>query len=474
MIELKYNQLLDIVKGKPFPEGPFADFRIKGLSIDSRTIEPQNLFMAIKGEKFDGHDFIKLALDKGASCVVISENRLKNKEIPYVSSTSGKRAVLVKDTRTALQDIAKWYRDKFKVKVVGVTGTNGKTTTKEMIAEVLSKKYIVLRSEKSFNNQIGVPLTLLKITPETEVLVLELGMNQPEEIEILARMANPDMGLITNIGPAHLEFMGSLGKIAKAKFELLDNMDEKGKIVLNADDPWLSKRAKTEKRKVYTFGLEKVADFVAKNIIQNGNGFFSFSVNNSFPITLRLLGKHSVYNALAAFAVGSVLKVGNDKIKGALEEYSPFELRMELSEVDGIKILNDSYNANPTSMEMALETLKGMKTSGNKVAVLGDMLELGEKSIEFHKKIGEKVKKCEIDYLFTFGGLSSGIAQGARDKGLEKKNIFSFQDKKSLLEKLLEILKPGDVVLFKGSRKMGLEEIVDGLKKLYPVQRIRS
>jgi UDP-N-acetylmuramoyl-tripeptide--D-alanyl-D-alanine ligase len=264
--------------------------------------------------------------------------------------------------------------------------------------------------------------------------------------------------------------MGSLEKIAQAKFELLENMDEKGKIVLNADDPWLSKRAKTEKRKVYTFGLEKEADFVAKNIIQNGNGFFSFSVNNLFPITLKLLGKYNVYNALAAFAVGSVLKVGNDKIKGALEEYSPFELRMELSEVDGIKILNDSYNANPVSMQMALETLKGMKTSGRKFAVLGDMLELGENSSEFHKKAGEKIKECNIDYLFTFGELSLSIAEGAKEKGFKKENISSFRDKKSLLENLLEILKPGDVVLFKGSRKMGLEEIVDGLKKLYPIK----
>jgi len=470
MIELKYKQLLDIVKGKPFPEKPLEDLMLRGISIDSRKIELQNLFIAIEGEKFDGHDFIKQALDKGASCAIISEDRLSNKEIPCLTSTSGKRAVLVKDTRTALQNIARWYRDKFRVKVVGVTGTNGKTTTKEMIAEVLSRKYRVIRSEKSFNNQIGVPLTLLKITPETEVLVLELGMNQPGEIEILTKMVNPDIGLITNIGPAHLEFMGSLEKIAQAKFELLDNMDEKGKIVLNADDAWLSKRAKTEKRKVYTFGLEKKADFMAKNICQNGNGFFSFSVNDLIPINLKLLGKHNIYNALAAFSTGSILQVGNEEIKKALESYTPFQLRMELSEVDGIKILNDSYNANPTSMGMALETLKGMKTSGNKVAVLGDMLELGEKSLEFHKKIGVKVKECEIDYLFTFGGLSSGIAQGAKDKGFEKKNIFSFQDKKSLLENLLEILKPGDLVLFKGSRKMGLEEIVDGLKKLYPVK----
>jgi len=470
MIELKYKELLDIVEGKPFPEGPFEDFPIKGVSIDSREIEPNNLFIAIKGEKFDGHDFVKQALDKGASCAVVSEDRLKDKEIPYLTSTSGKRAVLVKDTRTALQNIARWYRDKFNVKVVAITGTNGKTTTKEMIAEVLSKKYKVIRSAKSFNNQIGVPLTLLKITPETEVLVLELGMNQPGEIGILTRMVKPDFGLITNIGPAHLEFMGSLEKIAQAKFELLDNMDKGGNIILNADDVWLSKRAKTEKRTVYTFGLENKADFMAKNISQNGNGFFSFSVNNLIPINLGLLGRHNVYNALAAFSAGSILNVEKEEIKKALENYTPFQLRMELSEVDGVKILNDSYNANPISMAMALETLKEMKTSGNKIAVLGDMLELGEKSFEYHKKIGEKVKECQIDYLFTLGKLSLGITQGAKERGFKSENIFPFKDKKSLLESLLEILKPGDIVLFKGSRKMGLEEIVEGLKKLYPVK----
>lgn len=470
MVEIKYKELLKVVKGKPLPEGPIEDFLIKGVSIDSREIEPNNLFIAIKGEKFNGHDFIKQAVDKGASCAVISEDILKNKEIPYISSTSGKRAVLVKDTRTALQNIAKWYRDKFKVKVVAITGTNGKTTTKEMAAEILARKYKVIRSEKSFNNQIGVPLTLLKITPETEVLVLELGMNQPGEIEILSRMTNPDVGLITNIGPAHLEFMESLEKIAQAKFELLDNMDKGGNVILNTDDLWLSKRAKAEKRKVYTFGLEMKADFMAKNISQNGNGFFSFSVNNLIPINLKLLGKHNVYNALAAFTTGSILQVGNEEIKKALESYTPVQLRMELSEVDGIKILNDSYNANPISMNMALETLGEMKTSGNKIAVLGDMLELGEKSFEYHKKIGEKVAECRIDYLFTLGELSSGITQGAKEKGFKSENIFSFKVKKSLLEGLLEILKPEDVVLFKGSRKMGLEEIVVGLKKLYPVK----
>jgi UDP-N-acetylmuramoyl-tripeptide--D-alanyl-D-alanine ligase len=470
MIEIKYKELLNIVKGRPFPESPIEDFPIKGVSIDSRGIEPRNLFIAIKGEKFDGHDFIKQALDRRASCAVISEDRLSKKEIPYLTSTSGKRAVLVKDTRTALQNIAKWHRDRFKVKVVGVTGTNGKTTTKEMIAEVLARKYKVIRSEKSFNNQIGVPLTLLKISPETEVLVLELGMNQPGEIKILTRIVNPDLGVITNIGPAHLEFMGSLEKIAQAKFELLDNMDKSGKIILNADDAWLSKRAKTEKRKIYTFGLEKKADFMAKNISQNGNGFFSFSVNSLIPINLRLLGKHNIYNALAAFSAGSILKVEKEEIKKALENYKPFQLRMELSEVDGVKILNDSYNANPVSMAMALETLGEIKVSGNKIAVLGDMLELGENSLEYHKKIGEKVKECQIDYLFTFGELSSVITQGAKEMGLKSENIFPFKDKKSLLEGLLEILKPGDVVLFKGSRKMGLEEIVEGLKKLYPVK----
>jgi len=473
MIELKYNELIDIVKGKPFPEKPLEDFKIKGVSIDSRKVEPKNLFVAIKGERFDGHYFVKDALDKGATCVILAEKKFSEKERHIFSSALEKRAVLVENTRTALQDIAKWYRDKFKLKVVGITGTNGKTTTKEMIAEILSKKYKVLRSEKSFNNQIGVPLTLLKLTPATEVLVLELGMNQPGEIGILTRMVKPDIGLITNIGPAHLEFMGSLENIARAKFELLENMDEKGITILNADDPYLFERAKKEEKKVYTFGLERKADFIAEKIMQNGNGFFSFSVNSSVPIKLKLLGKHNLYNALAAFSAGSILGVEKEEIKEALENYTPFELRMELVEIDGIKIINDAYNANPFSMEKALETLWGIKTEGRKITVLGDMLELGEKSFEFHKKIGEKVKEYNIDYLFTFGELSRAIAQGALEKGLDKKDVFSFQDKKRLMENLLEIIKPGDLILFKGSRKMGLEEIVNDLKKLFPVIRIR-
>ena len=467
MIELKYRELLEIVKGKPFPDVPTEDFLTRGVSIDSRDIVPQNLFIAIKGDRFDGHDFMEEAVAKGSSCVVLSKSRVSEKLNYLFSSTKGIRAILVDDTRTALQEIAKWYRDKFKLKVIGVTGTNGKTTTKEMIALVLSKRYKVLRSEKSYNNQIGVPLTLLRLTTETEVLVLELGMNQPGEIGILTKIVEPDLGLITNIGPAHLEYMISLEKISQAKFELMENMNEKGLIVLNADDPYLSERAKKEKKKVYTYGIEKQADFVADKVMQNGNGFLSFLVNGEIPINLKLLGKHNVYNALAAFSVGSILGVEKEKIKEALESYSPFEFRMEPTTINGIKIINDSYNANPLSMENALETLRSMKSKSRKIAILGDMLELGEKSIEFHEKVGEKVRQSGVDYLFTYGELSLHIAQGAMNNGLKKEYINSFDDKKALLGYLLEFLKPGDLVLFKGSRKMRLEEIVEGLKKLY-------
>ncbi|MDH4223523.1 MAG: UDP-N-acetylmuramoyl-tripeptide--D-alanyl-D-alanine ligase, partial [candidate division Zixibacteria bacterium] len=256
-------------------------------------------------------------------------------------------------------------------------------------------------------------------------------------------------------------------KISQAKFELMENMNEKGLIVLNADDPYLSERAKKEKKKVYTYGIEKQADFVADKVMQNGNGFLSFLVNGEIPINLKLLGKHNVYNALAAFSVGSILGVEKEKIKEALESYSPFEFRMEPTTINGIKIINDSYNANPLSMENALETLRSMKSKSRKIAILGDMLELGEKSIEFHEKVGEKVRQSGVDYLFTYGELSLHIAQGAMNNGLKKEYINSFDDKKALLGYLLEFLKPGDLVLFKGSRKMRLEEIVEGLKKLY-------
>jgi UDP-N-acetylmuramoyl-tripeptide--D-alanyl-D-alanine ligase len=466
MLEIKLNKLKQVVDGEIPKDSRQEDQLLRGISIDSRKVKPDNIFVAIAGEKFDGHSFISDAVSKGVKTVVI--DRAKKNIVP--SDFRGRVAViLVNDTKKALRDIALWYRSEFNLPVVAVTGTNGKTTTKDMIAKVLSAKYKVLKSPESYNNLIGVPLTLFQLNPEYEALVLELGMSSLGEISILTRMSQPQIGVITNIGPAHLEFTHSLEKIAKAKFELPDNMPSPRTLVLNADDRILARRiARTEPdEKVVSFGVKKKADFTADRIEANGNGFISFRVNKKTSVKLSLLGWHNVYNALAAFAVGHLLGVEEPKIGEGLEGFSPSKLRMELVAIDDVRIINDSYNANPVSMERALETLKNMKTFGRKIAVLGDMLELGEGEMDFHLDLGRKVAQSGINLLITVGDLAKFIGEGAKEAGFLTGDVLSFENNQEVSLYLLENLKEGDLVLVKGSRKMRTEEIVFSLKSQY-------
>lgn len=449
--------------GKLWNDGKGNKIIARGVSIDSRTIQKGNLFVAIPGERFDGHQFVSDAAKKGAGVVIISkekEDQVTPKEFKSIP------IVIVEDTKKALREIASWHRNKFDPSTVAVTGTNGKTTTKEMIAEVLASKFKVLKSIKSYNNLIGVPLTLFELDTDTQVLVLELGMSNLGEIGILAESAKPDIGVITNIGPAHLESMESLEKIAQAKFELLDHMPSPHTAVLNTDDEFLAKRIKEGKEKTISFGIQNKADFQATGLIISDEGYIGFKVNGKLPINLKLLGEHNVYNALAAFAVGSLLGVDEIKIKESLERYTPSELRMELVQIGSIRIINDTYNANPISMAKALETLKQIKSQGRKIAVLGDMLELGEKTQDYHFEIGESVAESGIDLLLTVGKLSFAIGQGAKKQGMSPEKIHAFDDNQKISSYLFENLKAGDLVLIKGSRKMKLEEVVLSLKSL--------
>jgi UDP-N-acetylmuramoyl-tripeptide--D-alanyl-D-alanine ligase len=466
MFEIKLNELKRVVDGETPESSLKGDQLLRGISIDSRKVDPNNIFVAIPGEKFDGHSFIGDAVSKGAKAVVIDREK-KNIVPPEVY---GKTAViLVSDTKRALRDVALWYRSKFNLPVVAVTGTNGKTTTKDMIAQVLSSEFQVLKSPESYNNLIGVPLTLFQLNPEYEALVLELGMSSPGEISILTKISQPQIGVITNIGPAHLESMQSMERIAKAKFELPDNMPYPRTLVLNADDQILAKRiARTQpEEKVVSFGVKKKADFIADRIEANGNGYISFRVNKNTQVKLSLLGWHNVYNALAAFSVGRLLGVEEPKIKEGLESFSPSRLRMELVSIDNIRIINDSYNANPVSMEKALETLKNMKTFGRKIAVLGDMLELGYREMDFHLELGRKVAQSGVKLLITIGQLARFIGEGAREAGLRSSDILNLKNNSEVSLYLLENLKDGDLVLVKGSRKMRTEEIVFSLKSQY-------
>jgi UDP-N-acetylmuramoyl-tripeptide--D-alanyl-D-alanine ligase len=463
MLNISLDELLKVTGGKLWNDGKGNKIIARGVSIDSRTIQKGNLFVAIPGERFDGHQFVPDAVKKGAGVVIISKEKkdqVKTEEFKSVPR------VVVEDTKKALREIASWYRNKFDLSAVAVTGTNGKTTTKEMIAEVLASKFKVLKSIKSYNNLIGVPLTLFELNAYTQILVLELGMSNPGEIGILTETTKPDIGVITNIGPAHLESMESLEKIAQAKFELLNHMPSPHTVILNADDKFLAKRIKDGKEKTISFGIQNKADFQATGLVPSEEGYIGFKVNGKLPINLKLLGEHNVYNALAAFAVGSLLGVDEIKIKDSLERYTPSELRMELVQIGNIRIINDTYNANPISMAKALETLKQMKNQGRKIAVLGDMLELGEKAFDYHFELGRLVAKSGIDLLLTVGKLSFAIGQGAKEQGMNAERILAFENNEQTSAYLIDNLKVDDLVLIKGSRKMKLEEVVVNLKSL--------
>lgn len=464
MIRITLTELLKVTSGKLLKENIMPQQEIQGVSIDSRTIQKGNLFVAIKGENHDGHKFIPQAIKKGASLVVAEKkciDDLKNRNTPIV---------VAEDNKKVLYDLALWYRKKFDLPTIAITGSNGKTTTKEMASAVLSKRFKVLKSPKSYNNLIGIPLTLFEMSPETDILVLELGMSSPGEIAKLTKLTQPDWGVITNIGIAHLEFMKSLENIAKAKFELLDNMGNDKTSILNVDDKLLQERIGKEKGKVITFGIENNADYQTTSIQLNENGYPRFQVNNRTNLNLKLLGKYNIYNALVAFALGTKFGIDQESIKQSLEGYKPAKLRMEASRAKEINLINDAYNANPVSMRHALETLAQLQTPGRKIAVLGDMLELGEKSDKFHLKVGETVGQLDIDYLLLRGDFSKEVANGAKQKGMNSKKVEIFEQNKQISSWLFDNLKKGDAVLFKASRKMKFEEITEELTNLLDKQ----
>jgi len=469
MFEISLKELARVTGGEILPSSAAGDQMITGISIDSRNIRPGNLFVAIPGETFDGHRFAGEAVANGARTAVITRDKREMADREMLSRAA---VVLVDDTRKALRDMAAWYREKFDIPTVAVTGTNGKTTTKDMTAAVLSSRYRVHKSPQSFNNLVGVPLTLFQLNSDSEALVLELGMSSPNEIAVLTRTAKPDLGVITNIGPAHLESMGSLEKIARAKFELPDNMPSPKTLILNADDPILAERIgeKRKEERIISFGIERKSDFTADRIELNGEGHISFRVNRNLTIGLRLLGVHNVYNALAAFAVGSLKEVDHQEIKRSLEQYQPSHLRMELVRIGNVSVINDSYNANPISMERALDTLKRTPTSGRRLAFLGDMLELGEKASDFHLEVGRKAARSGVDMLVLVGELAPLIGQGAREAGMSPDQIMTFEKNEQVSLFLLEHLRDKDLLLVKGSRKMKTEEVVASLTAQYARQ----
>jgi len=465
MFPITASEIAEITGGL-LVKGP-EELRVNEVTLDSRAIKRGDLFIPIKGEKFDGHEFITEALLKGA-CGFLTEHWDRKTEEhlgKYLQESTV--VVTVENSLSALQALAKHIRDKLAIEVIGITGSTGKTCTKDMVSNVLSQESNIVATAKNYNNEIGVPLTVLKADEKTQFLIVEMAMRGLGQIRELTEIVSPGVGLITNVGKTHFEFLGSEEKIAQAKSELVTAIPSDGVIILNADDEWTQKLRELAEAQVVTYGLSDKSDVRAANIKTDAMGRPSFEIvdeGNSFSVSLGLPGRHNVYNALAAYVVASRLGVSRSSIKKGLETCACSEMRMQVfTTPDGITILNDAYNANPTSMKAALHTLSDMADQRRALAVLGDMLELGRLTEVAHFEIGELVSDLHIDLLITIGDKSKRIAEGALSKGMSSSAVFQCRTNEEAGQVLAGGLRPGDVVLFKGSRAMELERVVSAV-----------
>ena len=421
---------------------------------DSRTVEIGALFVALKGEIFDGHTFAEKAVESGALCVLSHEDL---GAIPHIR---------VKDTKYALLDLAKWYLELFDVPVIGITGSAGKTTTKDMIAAVLSKKYTVVKTEGNFNNEVGLPLTVFRIDKSTEIAVLEMGMNHFGEIHNLSRVGTPEVCIITNIGDAHIGNLGGKREgILKAKSEIFDFADESAVAILNGDDVLLNKISPRVAKILY-FGTDESAFVSFKKLEDKGvmGSVWRIKADGEFfDITIPIPGDYLAYNAAVAISVGKHYGVANDNIAAAFDSFTPSKNRMNIFESLGATIINDVYNASPPSMRAMIDSMAGLK--GRKICVLGDMLELGEKTLAYHEEVGGYAGAAGVDILFTHGEFSKSYERGFLEKAAGKKAL-SFDELDGLIKELKAVIKPGDTVLIKASRGMKFERIIKILEEL--------
>lgn len=453
------EQIIEATGGGVSGSDPGRSF--SGISIDSRTISPNDIFVAIKGDVFDGHDFIDDVVQKGVKGVVVcfAEDRVK--------ASVGKDVVCitVNDTVKALADLAFYKRTHSRADVIAVTGSNGKTTTKEMTAKVTSSMFSTLSTMGNLNNEIGLPLSLLKLEDHHEWAVLELGMNHPGEIRRLARICTPDIGVITNVGPAHLEGVGSLEGVMRAKGELLEEMAQDGVAILNADDEFGLKLAESTDRKTILFGRSEKADIRATSI-RTGQGGIDFDLmtpGGKISIRLPAIGDFMVSNALAAAAAGVAIGIDLENIRTALENFSPVRGRMNIvCTGEGVHIIDDTYNANPGSVAAAIRTLRDLKKDRRGILIIGDMKELGKHSEPLHREIGSIAAQNGIDKIYAAGEYAQSVRDGAIAHNLPPENagVGTWEE---IVEHVSKIIRPGDWILVKGSRAMGMERVVQAL-----------
>lgn len=456
MMKRTVKQIANMIK----IENDITDFQDKviiGACIDTRAIQKGNLYVPLKGRFVDGHQFVETAIQNGAGA------SFWQKDMP--NPPEGLPLLVVEDVLTALQELARVYLQELNIKVVGVTGSNGKTTTKDMVASVLSQKFKVQKTIGNYNGREGLPLTVLSLKEDTEVAVLEMGMSARGEIEFLTKLARPDIAIITNIGEAHLQDLGSREAIADAKMEIVQGLSPDGLFIYMGDEPLLKERVQDHTHlRMQTFGKNNENDIYPIAINQEETGStYSVNLAPDQPLYIPVLGEYNVLNSLAAILTGRELGLTIEEIKAGLSSVKLTAMRMEMLDgMNGIKVINDAYNASPTSMKAALNLIMDLDKKREKIVVLGDMLELGEEEKEFHQEIGRFLQSSKIKYVFTYGELGYYIAEEAH-KHFGADRVFSFTDKKELIQSIISHIKGNELVLVKASRGMQLEEVVTAL-----------
>ena len=433
------------------------DQKIEHLSIDSRTMKGNDLFVPLIGEKVDAHRFIEQAFGAGAVAVLTSEHE---------TAEDGEHAwIRVADTKKALQEIGRYYRSRLSLPLVGITGSVGKTTTREMVAAALSAKFQVYKTPGNSNSQVGVPITLSEITSADEIGVLELGMSMPGELTVIAKIAQMDMAVITNVGITHIEQLGSQENIYHEKLTIQDGLKDGGILFLNGDDALLKNtKAKAGCSTVY-YGTGENSEYRAEEVrIEDGYPVFTANCRGAkYPVRLSIMGRHNVLNAMVALAVADASGVPLADAVRTLSAFTGFKNRQQIAEKDGVTVIDDTYNASPVSMKAGLEVLEA-KAKGRRIAVLADMKELGPDSPKFHYEVGSWMKDHPVDILYTYGELAENIAQGAKDAGMKAEYIhFDADAREALGDAVKAELKAGDCVLLKGSNSMRLGEVAKKL-----------
>ena len=459
MYNITIKDIIEVCKGKLI----FGDINKEciNFSTDTRNIKPGDVYIGLKGEKFDGSQLYKQALEAGASVCILQDVEIDN---ATKNKYTDRAIIIVKDTLKALQQIAKYKRSKYNIPVIAITGSVGKTSTKDIIASVVATKYNVLKTEGNFNNHIGVPLTILRLKNHN-AMVVEMGMSNQGEISLLTDIAKPTIAVITNIGTAHIGNLGSRENILKTKLEILEGLSKDGTLIINNDNDMLHMWNENNKKyKVLDFGIENNSKIMAKNIqIESTSSTYTVEQNNEkYNIEVPIASKVFIYNSLSAICVGKLLDIQMNKIIEGIKNFELTKNRMEIKNVNGITIINDCYNANFDSMKASIESLAKM-SGERKIAILGDMLELGEFSKKLHSDLGGEIYSNNIDILITVGEESKNIAQTAIKKGMNTSNIYVLNNNEEVINLIKKIKQEGDCILIKASHGMNFKKIVDSL-----------